>query len=121
CRLDLCNQYGRDECPCGHHDGGLADRYVSAGHGSNLWSSACVCNSLSFHLAVTPPWQGRTPRAICTAEVLSHARRLMVTKRRPRGEQMWSASPHIPEIQTRLDFDEGKKDHRRSGYRRRIR
>src|SRR6516162_3780086 len=81
-RLDLCNQYGRDECPCVHHARGLADRYVSAGHGSNLWSSACFCSSLSLHLAVTPPWQGGAHRTICTAEVLSHARRLRGHSRR---------------------------------------
>src|SRR5262249_24508313 len=57
---------------------GLANRYVSAGHGSNLWSSACFCSSLSFHLAVTARWQGGAQRTICTAEVLSHARRLRV-------------------------------------------
>src|SRR5215471_10780151 len=77
-RLDLCNQYGRDECPCLHHGRGLADRYVSAGHGSNFWSSACFCGALSFRLAVTPPWQGGAHRTICAAEVLSHARRLRV-------------------------------------------
>src|SRR5262249_536956 len=77
-RLDLCDQYGRDEYPYVHHGRGLANRYVSAGHGSNLWSSACFCSSLSFHLAVTARWQGGAQRTICTAEVLSHARRLRV-------------------------------------------
>jgi hypothetical protein len=68
-------------CPCVNHGRGLADSYVSARHGSNLWSSACFCSSLSFHLAVTPPWQGGAQRTICTAEVLSHARRLRVTRK----------------------------------------
>src|SRR5262249_46111090 len=75
-RLDLCDQHGRDEYPYVHHGRGLADRYVSAGHGSNLWSSACFCSSLSFHLAATAPWQGGVQRTICTAEVLSPACRL---------------------------------------------
>src|SRR5215468_8043646 len=90
-RLDLCNQYGRDECPCVHHSRGLADRYVSAGHGSNLWSSACFCSSLSFHLAVTPPWQGGAQQTICTAEVLSHACRLRVdTVEKVTPKEMWN-------------------------------
>src|SRR5262249_4584001 len=79
--FDLCNHYGRDEHPYVHHGRSLADRYVSAGHGSNLWSSACFCSSLSFLLAVTPPWQGGAQRTTCTAEVLSHARRLRGTFR----------------------------------------
>jgi hypothetical protein len=46
--LIYANQYGRDECACVDHGRGIADRYVSAGHGSNLWSSACFCSSLSI-------------------------------------------------------------------------